>query len=147
MPAATGSPAVECRELVIRYGPVTAVDGLSFEASRGEVVALLGPNGAGKTSTVESLEGYRKPAGGTVRVLGLDPAGDHRALVGRIGVMLQRGGVYPMLGPRQVLELFASYYPEHEDPGRLLDLVSLTGVARTPWKHLSGGEQQRLSLA
>ncbi|HXX89411.1 MAG TPA: ABC transporter ATP-binding protein [Acidimicrobiales bacterium] len=139
--------AVECRDLVVRYGDVTAVDHLSLEARRGQVLALLGPNGAGKTSTVETLEGYRRPAFGSVRVLGLDPMAEHRALVPMIGVMLQRGGVYPVLGPRRVLRLFARYYDDPEDPEGLLELVGLTDVAATPWRRLSGGEQQRLSLA
>jgi ABC-2 type transport system ATP-binding protein len=141
------APAVECSDLVVRYGSLRAVDGLSLSADDGEVVVLLGPNGAGKTSTVETLEGYRRPDSGTVRVRGLDPVSDHRALVARMGVMLQRGGVYPVLGPRRVLELFASYYPDPEDPATLLETVSLSAVAKTPWRHLSGGEQQRLSLA
>ncbi|HXQ43002.1 MAG TPA: ABC transporter ATP-binding protein [Acidimicrobiales bacterium] len=140
-------PAIDCRDLVVRYGTTTAVDGLSLRAERGQVLALLGPNGAGKTSTVETLEGYRHPAAGSVRVLGLDPVTDHRALVARMGVMLQRGGVYPVMGPRQALRLFARYYPSPEDPDALLELVGLGAVARTPWKRLSGGEQQRLSLA
>jgi ABC-2 type transport system ATP-binding protein len=72
---------------------------------------------------------------------------DHAALSGRIGVMLQRGGVYPMLGPRRVLDLFAGYYPAPVPTDELLDLVGLRAVAGTPWRHLSGGEQQRLSLA
>src|SRR6185437_8183142 len=97
--------------------------------------------------TVECLEGYRRPAGGTVRVLGLDPVADHRAVVPRIGVTLQRGGVYPMLSPRRAVRLFADYYDRPEDPDALLDLVALGDVATTPWRHLSGGEQQRLSLA
>ena len=50
------------------------MDGVSFDADAGEVVALLGPNGAGKTTTIETLEGYRRAGAGTVRVLGLDPA-------------------------------------------------------------------------
>jgi ABC-2 type transport system ATP-binding protein len=141
------APAVECNDLVVRYGTRRAVDGLSFTADDGEVVAMLGPNGAGKTSTVESLEGYRRPHSGTVRVRGLDPVADHRALVTHMGVMLQRGGVYPVLGPRRVLELFARYYPDPEDPASLLEMVSLTSVSTTPWRHLSGGEQQRLALA
>jgi len=145
--ARPGPPAVECTDLVVRYGSLVAVDELTLEAWPGEVVALLGPNGAGKTSTIECLEGYRRPAGGRVRVLGLDPVADHRAVVGRLGVMLQRGGIYPMLNPRQVLELFANYYEDPEDPGGLLDLLSLERAAGTPWRHLSGGEQQRLSLA
>jgi ABC-2 type transport system ATP-binding protein len=140
-------PAVECDDLVVRYGTRTAVDGISFVARRCEVLCILGPNGAGKTSTVECLEGYRRPASGTVRVLGLDPVANHRALAPHIGVMLQRGGVYPMLGPARALRLFASYYDDPEDPEVLLDLVKLRAVARTPWRHLSGGEQARLSLA
>ena len=143
----TDAPAVECDGVVIRYGDTLAVDRLSFAAHRGEVLALLGPNGAGKTSTVEALEGYRPVAGGTVRVLGLDPGREHAALVRRMGVMLQKGGVYPGLGPAQVLRLFAGYYDDPEDPDALLEQVGLTGARRTPWRRLSGGEQQRLSLA
>jgi ABC-2 type transport system ATP-binding protein len=142
--------AVVVRDLTIRYGPATgpaAVDGLQLEAAAGEVLVVLGPNGAGKTSTIEALEGYRRPSSGQISVLGLDPVTDHRALTGRMGVMLQRGGVYPMLGPRRVLELFAGYYPAPRAPEALLDLVGLRAVAATPWRHLSGGEQQRLSLA
>ena len=136
-----------CDGVTIRYGDTVAVDRLSFRAHRGEVVALLGPNGAGKTSTVEALEGYRPIAGGSLRVLGLDPAHHHAALVARIGVMLQQGGVYPMLGPAQVLRLFAAYYDDPEDPDGLLEAVGLTDASRTPWRRLSGGERQRLSLA
>jgi len=150
MPVEASPPegaVVQCSELVVRYGPVTAVDQVSFEVDAGEVVALLGPNGAGKTSTVESLEGYRRPASGRVRVLGLDPIADRRTLMPRIGVMLQKGGVYPVLGPRRVLRLFSAYYDRPRDAEELLELVSLQAVATTPWRHLSGGEQQRLSLA
>ncbi|MGI8493366.1 MAG: ABC transporter ATP-binding protein, partial [Acidimicrobiales bacterium] len=103
--------------------------------------------GAGKTSTVEALEGYRKPAAGRVRVLGLDPQREHKALRRRMGVMLQRGGVYPGMTPREAVRLFASYYDEPEEPDGLLFRVGLHKVARTPWRRLSGGEQQRLSLA
>ncbi len=143
-------PAVEVTGLIVRYGPVgtpAAVDGVDLQAASGEVLVVLGPNGAGKTSTVETLEGYRRPAGGQVRVLGLDPVTAHAALSGRVGVMLQRGGVYPMLGPRRVLRLFAGYYADPVPADELLDLVGLRAVAATPWRHLSGGEQQRLSLA
>jgi ABC-2 type transport system ATP-binding protein len=149
MPADTVS-AVVVRDLTVRYGSTggtVAVDGLTLEARAGEVLVVLGPNGAGKTSTIESLEGYRRPAAGRVTVLGLDPFADHHRLTGRMGVMLQKGGVYPMLGPRRVLDLFSSYYPDPLAPDALLDLVALRPVAATPWRHLSGGEQQRLSLA
>lgn len=131
----------------MRYGDLVAVDNLDLFADRGEIVALLGPNGAGKTSTMEVAEGYRRPAGGQVRVFGLDPVADRRHLCPRIGVMLQRGGVYPGMGPSEALRLFASYYPSPDEPERLMDLLGLTRAARTPWRRLSGGEQQRLSLA
>jgi ABC-2 type transport system ATP-binding protein len=143
-------PAVVVHDLIVRYGPagaVTAVDGLHLEAQPGEVLVVLGPNGAGKTSTIESIEGYRRPAGGHISVLGLHPIADHHRLTLRMGVMLQNGGVYPMLGSRQVIDLFSHYYPEPLATDALLDLVSLRSVAATPWRHLSGGEKQRLSLA
>ena len=142
-----GAPVVEVEDLVIRYGARTAVDGISFTVGAGEVVALLGPNGAGKTSTVEALEGYRRPSGGRVRVLGLDPVADAAALVPRIGVMLQAGGVYPGIRPVEAMHLFASYYADPVDPDALLARVGLGQVARSTWRQLSGGEQQRLSLA
>jgi ABC-2 type transport system ATP-binding protein len=143
-------PAVVVRDLSIRYGSageVVAVNGLDLEAHQGEVLVVLGPNGAGKTSTIEALEGYRRPSSGHISVLGLDPQADHHRLTGRMGVMLQRGGVYPMLGPRRVLDLFARFYPDPLGTDALLDLVGLRAVATTPWRRLSGGEQQRLSLA
>jgi ABC-2 type transport system ATP-binding protein len=142
--------AITVSGLVVRYGAVTAVDGIHFSASSGEVVALLGRNGAGKTSTVEALEGYRRAAAGTLRVLELDPQRpeDHARLTRRVGVMLQQGGVYPAMTPREALQLWSAYYADPWDPADLLERVGLVGtVARTPWRRLSGGEQQRLSLA
>ncbi len=140
-------PAIEVHDLVVRYRETMAVNRISFQARAGQIVALLGPNGAGKTSTIETLEGYRRPTVGTVRVLGLDPVRDHQALTRRIGVMLQRGGVYPTMTPREAVGLFARYYDEYEEPDGLLFRVGLASVAKTPWRRLSGGEQQRLSLA
>jgi ABC-2 type transport system ATP-binding protein len=142
-----GSPAVEVADLTIRYGDHVAVDGLSFTAERGRITALLGPNGAGKTSTVETLEGYRRATSGTVRVLGLDPWTQHAELVGRIGVMLQTGGVYTGIRPPEVLRLFASYYDDPADPDELLERVGLADRRHSTWRSMSGGEQQRLSLA
>lgn len=142
-----GAPAVEVEGLVVRYGATTAVDGVSFTVEAGEVIALLGPNGAGKTTTVETLEGYRRPSTGHVRVLGLDPVADAGALLPRIGVMLQAGGVYPGIRPAEALHLFAAYYADPADPDALLDRVGLRHVAGSTWRQLSGGEQQRLSLA
>jgi len=139
--------AVDVRDLTVRYGSVTAVDGISFTAELGRVLVLLGPNGAGKTSTVETLEGYRRPAAGSVEVLTLDPIRKHRALTRRMGVMLQQGGVYPGMTPLEALRLFAAYYADPLAPDDLLERMGLREVCRTVWRRLSGGEQQRLSLA
>lgn len=140
---------IDVRGLMVSYGAVTAVDGIDLSVREGEVVALLGRNGAGKTTTIETLEGYRRRSGGTARVFGLDPGErqNAKALASRVGVMLQAGGVYPGMGPREALALFSSYYDEPENPEALLERMELVAVARTPWRRLSGGEQRRLSMA
>src|SRR6516225_7508878 len=140
-------PAVEIGGLVKRYGRLAAVDGLSLSAARGAVTGILGPNGAGKTTTIEICEGYRKPDQGTVRVLGLNPVRDARALRPRVGVMLQSGGIPPSVPAADYLKLLSRFHTHPVSVQALLDLVGLTAVARTPYKRLSGGQQQRLSLA
>ena len=151
MTDATGHPrqsaAVEVRDLVKAYNDRCVVDRLTFSVRPGEVFALLGPNGAGKTTTVEILEGYRKPDEGTVRVLGLDPTREGAALKPRIGLMLQQGGLFPQITPREALRLFAAFYPDPEEPEALIDQLQLREVARTRFRQLSGGQKQRLSLA
>ena len=139
--------AVVADELVVRHGTLTAVDHVSFTAHAGEVLALLGPNGAGKTSTIEVLEGYGRAAAGSVRVLGHDPWTARDRIVGRIGVMLQDGGVYPGIRPPEMLGLLAAMYDDPADPAGLLRRVALEDRAGATWRQLSGGERQRLSLA
>lgn len=140
-------PAVQVDGLVKRYGSRSVVDSLSFEVRRGEIFALLGPNGAGKSTTVEILEGYREPDEGKVRVLGLDPIAEARNLKPRIGVMLQNGGLYLTMTPREAVRLFATFYPHPNDPDEMLTLVGLDDAAGTRYGRLSGGQKQRLSLA
>ena len=139
--------AVEVRDVVVRYGGTTAVDGVSLTAPRGRVLALLGNNGAGKTSLLQVCEGFRRPDGGTARVLGLDPVADHDALMPRIGIMLQSGGVYPWATTGEILRLFASFAARPLGTGMLLDRLGLRAAEKTRWRRLSGGEQQRLALA
>lgn len=143
----TTGPAVEVADLVVDRGEVRAVDHLDFTVERGSIAVLLGPNGAGKTSTVEHLEGYLPRSSGEARVLGSDPARDRRTLATRVGLMLQSGGMTPAVRPTEVLTQYASFFEHAEDPSELLERVGLTGRARTPYRRLSGGEQQRLSLA
>jgi ABC-2 type transport system ATP-binding protein len=139
--------AVEVRALVKRYGERTAVDGLTFDAAPGQVTAVLGPNGAGKTSTIECCEGFRRPDGGSIRVLALDPRKDGRHLRPRVGVMLQTGGIYTTVRPLEMLRHVASLHAHPADPVALAERLGLTDHARTPYKRLSGGQQQRLAVA
>ena len=124
-----------------------AVDNVSFEAPSGSVTVILGPNGAGKTSTIEVCEGFRTTKSGTVRVLGLDPVTDHRALTERMGVMLQGGGVYPSARVRDVVSHFCALHNKGVNATQLIERVGLSNRSTGTWRKLSGGEQQRLSLA
>jgi ABC-2 type transport system ATP-binding protein len=142
-----GDAAIVVENLSKRYGTTTVVDRLSFSVQRGEIFALLGPNGAGKTTTIETLEGYRRPDFGSVRVLGLDPIRDAHILKPRIGVMLQQDGLYPGLAAREVVQLFAGYFRQPQQPDALLERVGLRDKAQTRYRRLSGGEKRRLALA
>ena len=141
------SYAVEVNNLEVNFGDLRAVNGVTLNVNYGEVVALLGPNGAGKTTLVETLLGFRSPNAGTVRLHGLNPMRDHREVVIRTGALLQRGGVWAPMSPRDVLRLTASYYDAPRNIGELLSLLDLDRCQKTPWRRLSGGEQQRTLLA
>ncbi|WP_240510571.1 MULTISPECIES: ABC transporter ATP-binding protein [Corynebacterium] len=139
--------ALVLNEVVKQFGPKRAVDGVSFTARRGELLALLGPNGAGKTTTIEMCEGFTQPTSGSIRVLGYDPATEPQRVRDRIGIMLQGGGSYSGVKVREMLHLAASYNEDPHDPDWLIELLGLEGVASTTYRRLSGGQQQRLSLA
>lgn len=139
--------AVEVEQLTVRHGDLVAVDGISFTAAAGQVTTVLGPNGAGKTSTIEVCEGYRRATAGTVRILGFDPASQQRQLSKRMGVMLQEGGVYPGAAVLETVKHYAALYGNGADAPTLVDAVGLSSRRKAPWRRLSGGEKQRLSLA
>lgn len=139
--------ALKVDNVVKQFGDNTAVDGLTFSARRGELLALLGPNGAGKTTTIEMCEGFTTPTSGTIRVLGIDPATHPQRVRDRIGIMLQGGGSYASLSVTEMLRLAASYNTNPHDPEWLIQLLGLEGVRKTTYRRLSGGQKQRLSLA
>jgi ABC-2 type transport system ATP-binding protein len=92
-------------------------------------------------------EGYRRPTSGTVRVLGLEPAGHQRVLGARVGVMLQEGGVYPSARVLDTVRHYCRLHDRGADPAQLVQQVGLADRAKATWRRLSGGERQRLSLA
>jgi ABC-2 type transport system ATP-binding protein len=138
--------AISVRDLRKSYGALEAVRGIGFDVERGEVFGLLGPNGAGKTTTVEILEGYRDRDGGTVEVLGVDPAeasGDWRE---RIGVVLQSSAMYETLTVAEMLDLFAGYYSSPRSVDEVVELVGLSEKGDDRVRRLSGGQRRRLDL-
>jgi ABC-2 type transport system ATP-binding protein len=139
---------IEADGLVMRYGSVTAVDGISFVVEPGEFFGLLGPNGAGKTTTLEMVEGLRKPQAGTVTIDGQEPWRRDPALQRRMGVQLQSSSFFERLTTREQLITFGALYGvAKERSDELLEQVGLSDKADERTEDLSGGQKQRLSIA
>ena len=137
---------IAVRDFRKTYGGHVAVDGISFEVARGEIFGLLGPNGAGKTSTLECLEGLRAPSGGSLRVAGIDPAGNARGLRNLIGVQLQSAGLPESITPDEAMKIFCAYHgakPRFD----LLERLGLAEKRHAQFFELSTGQQRRLALA
>jgi len=141
------SPVVAVKHLKKRYGSFTAVSDVSFHVDQGEIFGILGPNGAGKTTTVESLQGLRRIDGGTVAVLGLDPAHDAVELRRRIGSQLQESALPDRMKVWEALDLFASLRGTGRNWRHLMSDWGLADRANAKFGSLSGGQQQRLFVA
>jgi ABC-2 type transport system ATP-binding protein len=146
---------VEVKGLQMRYGDTVVLDGVDFTLCRGEVLVLLGPNGAGKTTTIEILEGFRGRSGGSVSVLGADPALGDETWRAKVGIVLQSWRDHSGWQVRELLHhlggYFAPYATEERtrpyDTDALLELVGLTDQARKKARELSGGQRRRLDVA
>jgi ABC-2 type transport system ATP-binding protein len=138
--------AVEVKDFRMTYGRVVAVDGISFEARRGEIFGLLGPNGAGKTSTLECLEGLRAPDAGRLRIAGIDPTRQFRQLRNVIGVQLQSSGLPANIRVDEAMRILCAYHgaAPRDD---LLERLGLADKRRAQYQELSAGQQRRLALA
>ena len=101
---------IEVSQFQKKYGAFVAVDNVSFQVYRGEIFGLLGPNGAGKTSTLECLEGLRKPDKGSLKVGGVDPHGEPAKLRNLIGVQLQSSGLPESITPNEAMKFFCAYH-------------------------------------
>jgi ABC-2 type transport system ATP-binding protein len=129
------------------YDDVKAVDGISFEVFKGEVLAILGPNGAGKTTTIEILEGLRKANSGQIYFFGERVQRIDEKIKERIGVQLQNTSFLENLTVKETLDFFGGLYQRRLPTSQLIEMVSLQEKAKSLVKNLSGGQLQRLALA
>ncbi|MGH8929106.1 MAG: ABC transporter ATP-binding protein [Egibacteraceae bacterium] len=139
--------AISVRDLRQRYGDFEAVRGISFDVAQGELFALLGTNGAGKTTTIDTLGGFRRPSGGTVRVFGHDPYGQPAELRARMNAVLQRSGVFDELTVAETTDLACDLAARPRPRDEVLEMVHLNDQADVPVRQLSGGQKRRLDLA
>src|SRR5580698_6055954 len=143
---------IRARGLTKRFGDFTAVDGISFELSRGEVFGFLGPNGAGKSSTMRMIGCVSPPSGGELRILGRDPVKDGSAIRARLGVVPQEDTLDVELTVRENLLVYGRYFGLsrtviRERTEQLLEFVQLEDRAKDRVEPLSGGLKRRLTIA
>jgi lipooligosaccharide transport system ATP-binding protein len=145
-------PLVLARGLTKRFDDFTAVDGIDVEVRRGEAFGFLGPNGAGKSSTMRMIGCVSPPSGGTLRVLGMDPATQGPEIRGRLGVVPQEDSLDLELTVRENLLVYGRYFGLSRPVIRaraaeLLEFVQLTEKADSKVEPLSGGMKRRLTIA
>jgi ABC-2 type transport system ATP-binding protein len=146
---------IDVRDLRMRYGSKDVLEGVTFHAQRGEVLALLGPNGAGKTTTIEILEGFRMRSAGAVRVLGEDPASGGERWRARLGVVLQSWRDHGKWRVHELLRHLGMYYSDYSTaqirrPWPVDDLIEVVGLVpqrNSRIAQLSGGQRRRLDVA
>jgi ABC-2 type transport system ATP-binding protein len=142
---AAREPVVSFTDVTKSFGPVTAVAELSLTLHPGETVALLGPNGAGKSTALDLLLGLKNADSGRVRVFGTDPA---QAIAGgRVGAMLQSGGLMEDVTVREIVTLACDLHPRAYPVGQVLAAADLTDIADRKVNKLSGGQEQRVRFA
>ncbi len=139
-------PIVQVENLNLSYKSIRAVQDVSFSVSPGEIVAVIGQNGSGKTSTMECIEGLRKPDSGRIRVFGKDPWRQRREVYKEMGVQLQEAEYPSKIRVEEQCQLFAGFYERPADWELLLTQLGLAEKRKSPVHKLSGGEKQRLSI-
>ncbi|MFF3441509.1 ABC transporter ATP-binding protein [Streptosporangium sp. NPDC002721] len=138
---------IEINGLQKSYRTRKVLEDVTLTVERGEIFGVLGPNGAGKTTTVECMSGLRKPDGGTLRVLGLDPRTQRRELLQRVGTQLQEAALPDAIKVGEALKLYASFYDRPADWQALMEEWGLAEKRNARFAGLSGGWKQRLFIA
>lgn len=137
---------IRVENLNLTYKNVQAVQDVSFSVHSGEILAVIGQNGSGKTSTVECVEGLRKPDSGLIQVFGKDPWTFRSEVYKEMGVQLQETEYPSKIKVEEQCRLFASFYERSADWNLLLTQMGLDDKRKCPIHKLSGGEKQRLSI-
>src|SRR5690242_5979740 len=140
-----GGSVVSFENVSKHYGRLRAVDGLTLDLRAGETVALLGPNGAGKSTSLDMLLALRKPTSGRIRMFGDDPYTGVKS--GRVGAMLQSGGLMPEVTVRELVELVTKLHPNPEPVATTMKRAGITQFADQRVDRLSGGQTQRVRFA
>ena len=135
---------LQVSDLVKRFGPLTAVNQVSFEIGEGSCFGLLGPNGAGKTTTIEMMEGIRQPDAGTILYRGA-PLGEQ--FRNEAGIMFQTTALQEFITVREIMRQFSRFYPHSASIDDLADRYALHEFLDQDTRKLSGGQKQRLLLA
>lgn len=139
-------PAVDCRNLSVRYGRTQALDRVSFTVEPGQVYALLGRNGSGKTSLVRCLLGHQKPQSGGMDLLGQDVWSSRNALMQRVGVVSEEPDAPPAMTPRQLLKFCAGLHPTWDAAAADERLTRFRVPLDVPFGKLSRGQKAQLAL-
>jgi ABC-2 type transport system ATP-binding protein len=138
------STILEVKNLVKRFGTLTAVNGVSFAIEEGSCFGLLGPNGAGKTTTIELMEGIKEPNQGSILYRGAPLGTEFR---NQAGIMFQNTALQEFITVREILVQFSRFYPDTMSIDQLVENYSLQEFLHQDTRNLSGGQKQRLLLA
>jgi ABC-2 type transport system ATP-binding protein len=141
----SSAPVVSFQNVSKHYGSLRAVDQLNLDLRPGETVALLGPNGAGKSTSLDMLLALRKPTSGRITMFGSDPY--HAVKSGRVGAMLQSGGLMPEVTVRELVTLVTKLHPKPEPAETTLKRAGIAQFADQRVDRLSGGQTQRVRFA
>ena len=136
---------ISARELRVSFGSVQALDGLDLRAEAGLITALLGPNGAGKTTFIRCCTGLVSPDAGELQLFGQAPGS--REGLSRVGLMPQQTGAWSQIAPRQLLHYLSKLYAHPQPVDALMRLLGIDAFDTTPYRRLSGGQQQLVNLA
>jgi ABC-2 type transport system ATP-binding protein len=141
----TTAPVVAFDQVSKAYGEVRAVDGLTLTLRPGETVALLGPNGAGKSTSLDLLLGLKQPDSGSVRIFGTTPR--EAIVAGRVGAMLQSGGLMDEVTVAELVRLACDLHPKPYKANDVLARAGIAQIADRKVNKLSGGQAQRVRFA